>query len=208
MSLLSRRLRGALAALVVLATPAPHAQAGEPDDMAGIVAAHNTWRKIVNVPPLGWSESAAQMAQTWANQLAAEGCAARYNPDPMRKERYGENVMKAFGGEPYKGWKRTPQEVVDRWGEEGRFYDLATNTCNAPAGRICGHYTQLTWATTEAVGCGHARCDKAEVWVCDYTPRGNLVGHRPYGESRRTAQAPVDERPPVLIESAPPEPLP
>jgi pathogenesis-related protein 1 len=164
------------------------AGAQEPVEFSGMIEAHNAWRRIVHVPELRWSTEAAQFAQNWANQLAAQGCEARYNPDPQRKEHYGENVFKAWASEPYPGWRRTPQQIVDKWGEEGRFYDLATNLCNAPSGRICGHYVQLTWDETQVVGCGRARCEKAEVWVCDYTPRGNKPGERPYGGTHKKAE--------------------
>jgi pathogenesis-related protein 1 len=46
---------------------------------------------------------------------------------------------------------------------------------------MCGHYTQLVWADTEAVGCAVARnpTQTYEVWVCNYTPGGNFAGERP-----------------------------
>jgi hypothetical protein len=177
-----------VAAALLLALPGLAQPPSEPPDMGGMLQAHNAWRKLVNAPPLTWSEEAASMAQLWADQLAHDGCEPHYNPDPGRKARYGENVYRHFSGEPYLGYKRTPQQVVDKWGEEGRFYDLATNTCTPPAGRNCGSYLQLTWDTTEVVGCGHARCVKSEIWVCDYVPQGVKANVRPYGNAQREAK--------------------
>jgi pathogenesis-related protein 1 len=182
--------------IVFLAFAANAPAQDEPAAFSGMLEAHNAWRRVVQVPPLHWSAEAAQHAQAWADRLAGEGCTARYDPDPARKDRYGENVLNAWASGPYQGWRRTPQEIVDRWGEEGRDYDLATNLCNAPAGKICGHYLQLTWQETQVVGCGRARCDKGEVWVCDYTPRGNLPGERPYGGKRPPAHVSLVDVPP------------
>jgi len=45
---------------------------------------------------------------------------------------------------------------------------------------VCGHYTQIVWRDTKQVGCGVARDNRREIWVCNYDPPGNWVGHRPY----------------------------
>jgi hypothetical protein len=44
-----------------------------------------------------------------------------------------------------------------------------------------GHFTQLVWKATEQVGCSRTQCDgkgNAPGWfvVCEYWPRGNIVG--------------------------------
>ena len=43
-----------------------------------------------------------------------------------------------------------------------------------------GHYTQIVWRSTVEVGCAVARSGLHEVWVCRYSPPGNVVGQRPY----------------------------
>jgi pathogenesis-related protein 1 len=45
---------------------------------------------------------------------------------------------------------------------------------------MCGHYTQIVWRNTKAVGCAVGGKGAREVWVCDYDPPGNYVGQRPY----------------------------
>lgn len=166
----------------------------EPAAFAGMLDAHNALRSEVGVPPLRWSEIAAGQAQVWARQLAAEGCPLRYNPDPHRRELYGENILKAWAQQPYDGYRRSPTEVVQRWSEEASYYDHATHTCKAPAGRQCGQYLQMIWETTEVMGCAQARCPTAEVWVCNYTPRGGQENLKPYGN-------PPPEPPPVVVEA-------
>ncbi len=44
----------------------------------------------------------------------------------------------------------------------------------------CGHYTQIVWRGTTTLGCAVARSSFREVWVCEYSPAGNIVGQRPY----------------------------
>lgn len=152
----------------------------EPETYRGMLDAHNAWRAEVQAPALSWSSRAADVAQHWADQLQAEGCAIRHNPAPERKHAYGENIYRYWRSSPYEGYRRDPQFVTDAWGAEKPYYDLASNGCKAPPGGMCGHYTQLVWNRSLQVGCGRAHCADSEVWVCDYTPRGNYVGLRPF----------------------------
>lgn len=143
----------------------------EPEEFAGIVKAHNVWRKKVGVPNLKWSAPAAKLAQSWANSLKKNNnCDMKHNP---KRGDFGENIYWS------KGFNPTTTEVVDAWGKEVDDYNYKTNTCKA--GKQCGHYTQVVWKTTKEVGCGKASCDgREEMWVCNYSPPGNVVGKKPY----------------------------
>ena len=103
-----------------------------------------------------------------ADRLQGQGC----NPEHRPANSYGENIEWA-GGQ-----NLSPEEVVGLWGREAAFYNYAANSCQS--GKSCLHYTQLVWAGTTTVGCGVARCDHSEVWVCNYAPPGNWVGKKPY----------------------------
>jgi len=128
---------------------------------------HNEWRRQVDVPDLIWSENLAQSAQDWADHLT-EICEMKHSSD----RNYGENI--AWAG----GRRLSPDRVVNLWGHEKKHYDLKKNTCDER--QICGHYTQMVWADTREVGCGHAICGGAEVWVCHYYPQGNIREELPY----------------------------
>lgn len=130
-----------------------------------ILEAHNRVRSGVGVPPLVWWDRLAAVAQGWANQLVLEG-RLHHRASPQ----YGENLYLISGG------RATPNDVVSSWAGEAEDYDYRTNTCH---GR-CGHYTQIVWRSTKAVGCAVARSRDIEVWVCEYSPPGNYVGERPY----------------------------
>jgi len=145
---------------------APPVPRGPPVSLArGMLDAHNAVRIRVGVPPLVWSAQVAAVAQQWANYLiASHGFSHRPN------NRYGENIYSISGD------AASPARVVGAWAEEVRAYDIRSNGC---AG-MCGHYTQIVWRMTRAVGCGVATDAEREIWVCDYDPPGNYVGERPY----------------------------
>ena len=148
--------------------------------MAGMTAAHNAVRDALvgeGLPQLTWSDTLADVAQAFAELLAADGCAFYHSGGD-----YGENLA-MFGGQD-----ATAQQVVDLWESEqpcytyGRFMmgDVCTDNCDADG--QCGHYTQLVWRATLQVGCGVADCSGGfwEIWVCNYSPAGNVVGQYPY----------------------------
>lgn len=130
-----------------------------------VIAAHNSVRSRIGVPPLVWSDRMAMLAQNWANTLLVNG-AFQHRPNNP----YGENLFESGG------FDATPFYVVNAWAAEAANYRYATNTCFG----VCGHYTQVVWRDTRAVGCGVARDGRREIWVCNYTPFGNIIGERPY----------------------------
>lgn len=132
-----------------------------------MLSAHNSWRKRTGVPPLTWSPQLANYAQEWANKLARENKFEHRKNSP-----YGENL--AWAG----GQQLSPERVVNMWGEEVKDYNYNANSCKP--GKMCGHYTQIVWRNTKQVGCGMARSNGKEVWVCNYNPPGNYRGQRPY----------------------------
>ncbi|MDB9314262.1 pathogenesis-related family 1 protein [Spirulina sp. CS-785/01] len=132
-----------------------------------MLAAHNKWRAKVGVPPVQWSPTLANYAQEWAETLIREN-----SFEHRQNSNYGENLATASGQQ------LSPERVVDMWGNEVEYYDYATNSCTP--GEMCGHYTQVVWEDTKEVGCGMARNENREVWVCNYNPPGNYVGQRPY----------------------------
>ena len=130
-----------------------------------MIASHNEIRAQAGVPPLAWSKPLAARAQEWADHLLWE---RQFYHRP--NSRFGENLFSVTGG------RATPGEVVEDWASEARNYNPHANSCRG----VCGHYTQLVWRNTKALGCAVARGGGREVWVCNYDPPGNWVGERPY----------------------------
>ncbi len=151
---------------------------GEPASLAGITAAHNEARAAVGVGPMTWSASLAATAQAWAEACVDSTAPAGlidHNDNRSDGHPYyvGENIYGASGG-------ATASDAVATWVSESADYNYATNTC--AGGAICGHYTQVVWATSVDLGCGIANCPGLQFGngiVCDYGPGGN-DGGRPY----------------------------
>lgn len=185
---LSRLHCCAIAALVVLAMPAPARPAPptyipnqpltlrpplqttdrEPARFAGMLAAHNRARHAVGSTDMQWSDRLAGTAQAWAERLRGQNCAMRHSGATG----LGENLAWAAGQ------RLTPAGVVAMWVAEARDFNPATGMCRRNA--VCGHYTQIVWRSTRQVGCGMISCSGTEVWVCNYSPPGNYAGERPY----------------------------
>ena len=130
-----------------------------------IIAEHNAVRARVKVGPLSWSDRLAVVAQKWADTLMARNQFAH-----SHNNSYGENLFEITGA------TASPREVVENWASESESYDYKSNACHG----VCGHYTQIVWASTRSVGCAIARKPGKEIWVCEYDPPGNYVGDRPY----------------------------
>lgn len=130
-----------------------------------MLTAHNEVRAQVGVSRLAWSERLASRAQDWAERLLKRRQFA-HRPN----SNVGENLFEIRGA------SAAPVQVVKAWAAESRNYDYARNQCRG----VCGHYTQIVWASTKEVGCAVARGGGREVWVCNYDPPGNWVGQRPY----------------------------
>ncbi len=154
---------------------------------ADMVAAHNEWRAKVGTAPLKWSNDLQAKSQAWANELKKNGCGMKHSGPG--ENLYWASPRKSANSKDANGqwiWQNSlqavsDQQVVDSWGSEVQWYDYASNSCNAPAGKACGHYTQVIWNTTTEVGCANAVCDDfSQVWVCQYAPAGNYVGKKPY----------------------------
>jgi pathogenesis-related protein 1 len=129
--------------------------------------AQNAVRARVGVHPLVWSDKLARAAQEWADTLVKEG-SFRHRPNSP----WGQNLYAVMGTE------FLPQQIVNGWAAEAKDFNYAANTCKED--RMCGHYTQLVWRDTRQVGCAVARGGNREVWVCEYSPKGNHIGMRPY----------------------------
>ncbi|XP_053099540.1 peptidase inhibitor 16 [Hemicordylus capensis] len=153
-----------------------------------IVDLHNQYRSQVspsaaNMLKMSWDPELEALAKDYA-----EKCIWEHN-----KERgwRGENLVFMSGDLNIK-------EGVDIWYDEYQYYNMTTSECEE--GQMCGHYTQVVWATSERVGCGTVFCDtlKAEnstdvhLVVCNYAPPGNIKGHKPYKEGAPCSMCPDD----------------
>ena len=83
--------------------------------------------------------------------------------------KYGENLAMIMGG------TLSAEQVAAMWYDEVALYDFAKPGFSMQA----GHFTQVVWRGTSAVGCGKASCGNGEIWVCNYDGPGNWEGAFP-----------------------------
>ncbi|KAF9587699.1 hypothetical protein IFM89_004531 [Coptis chinensis] len=157
-----RSLALALLCLVGLAVLNVSQGQNSPQDY---LSPHNAARAQVGVGPMTWDNSVAAFAQNYANRMASS-CNLVHSGGP-----YGENLAGSSGD-------LSATAAVNLWVGERQFYNYNTNSCN---GGECLHYTQVVWRNSVRLGCGRARCNNGGTFIiCNYTPRGNFIGQRPY----------------------------
>jgi uncharacterized protein YkwD len=136
-----------------------------------VLQQHNAFRTALHLPQVVWSDDLASDARTWAAHLAAID---KGDHDLSIRGREGENIWWGTAG----AFSYT--EMVNFWaGEKKDFvYDVFPN-CRKGKG-VVGHYTQMVWKNTTAVGCALASNGHTDYLVCRYSPAGNIMGQHPY----------------------------
>jgi uncharacterized protein YkwD len=186
-----RLLRDFAFCLLVLGTCT--AQAGAPPraiDLNGrLLAAHNLARKAVNVPPLVWSDALAAAAKGWATTLARSG-RFEHAPQPSDKSAQGENLWMGTAS------AYTPEDMVGAWTDEKKYYvrGIFPKISTTQNWSDVGHYTQMIWHNTTAVGCALVSGGEDDYLVCRYSPAGNWIGQDPQG-SRPTEKQIIKKKP-------------
>uniref|UniRef100_A0A5K3FQ23 SCP domain-containing protein n=1 Tax=Mesocestoides corti TaxID=53468 RepID=A0A5K3FQ23_MESCO len=115
------------------------------------------------------------------------------HPDPKIYPQYsgiGQNL--GITPEPLPGLTY-PTHV---WADEFFDYNFSNNLCK----RVCGHYTQMVWATSTEVGCAIKLCDNVypatyspvHFLVCHYKPWGNIPGEKPYRAGNFCTECPPE----------------
>jgi len=72
--------------------------------------------------------------------------------------------------------------MVGLWVAEKRDFKPGVFPANSRTGDVeaVGHYTQLVWRRSSAVGCALAHGRAEDFLVCRYSTAGNVVGQLPY----------------------------
>lgn len=143
-----------------------------PDVPTRIVAAHNTERLAMGMPPLTWDHDLELGAAAYAQQMAATGIFQHSN----RQARHGigENLWMGTHG------AFSIEAMVGGWTVEKRYFipGVFPNNSNTGNWEDVGHYTQMIWPTTTRIGCAIASSGRIDYLVCHYATAGNIDGHR------------------------------
>ena len=138
----------------------------------GILQLHNDYRSALQLPPLEWSPALAADALAWAKHLA-ESDKGQHDQNIVGKE--GENLWWGTANAFSLG------DMVDAWAAEKKFFrEGVFPDCRSNRSAVVGHYTQIVWRNTQAVGCALVGNGRNDYLVCRYSPPGNLIGQRPY----------------------------
>ncbi|CAI5785633.1 pathogenesis-related 1-like [Podarcis lilfordi] len=160
------------------------------------VRVHNKFRSNVNPPAanmkrMSWDHKLAETAKGWAKR-----CLFQHNSDIKIPGKVHPNFTTA--GENI--WTGSFQifnvtSALTDWYNEVVHYNYDTRYCSD----VCGHYTQMVWATTYKVGCAVVFCrqvtgftSNAAHFICNYGPSGNFPTW-PY--KRGTPCSECDEEP-------------
>ncbi|KAJ3565550.1 hypothetical protein NP233_g7566 [Leucocoprinus birnbaumii] len=155
------------------------------DFKSDAIAIHNSYRAQYGASPLSWDDNLANQALDYARQC---------DWNAWKQEGAGTNLHFATGT------TTTIQDAVKAWMDEVSQYSCAfyhatphrytplTNVLNKDNHphfeESTGHFTQVVWKSTTAVGCGLAVCNNEDplgnrgtTWTniaCRYAPQGNI----------------------------------
>lgn len=127
----------------------------------------NSYRSLHHSPPLIYDKNLTNIAQKYANYLAANnlfehGMLSDGNGNPV-----GQNLMAIWNAK--KNHSEIIKIAVKNWYKENIYY----NYQNPGFSSQTGHFTQLVWKSTQKIGFGIATNGQRIVVVADYYPPGN-----------------------------------
>ncbi len=131
-----------------------------------LLSRHNFYRHVVGSPDLYWSDTLAQAAKQYADEIAQ----APYSTDPLLS--YGVNIFRSADFPKV-------DDAMQFWTIEQRYYHGEPMT-EKNILRF-GHYTQIIWKQTNHLGCAIAQTQGGTyILVCLYAVKGNYIGQKPY----------------------------
>lgn len=144
--------------------------------MEQLLAIHNRERALVGTPALLWDARLAADATSYARRLSARG-RIEHSP-PAERPGQGENLAQGTLGH------YSAASLAQLWAAEKRLFrnGIFPNVSRGGNWGAVGHYTQMIWQGTRSVGCGIAEGRRDLFLVCRYTPVGNVIGRRVYGQ--------------------------
>ncbi|CAK7231600.1 hypothetical protein SBRCBS47491_007988 [Sporothrix bragantina] len=167
----------AAATTITVAAPLPSSAPEYVSDKiftSAILNSTNFFRSEHNATAIVWNATIARFADEYLTNDT--DCTFAHSGGP-----YGENIAVGY---------QSVQSAVDAWGNERSEYNY-----NSPGfTEATGHFTQLVWKDSLTVGCGRKLCggkadgSKSTGWflVCEYWPRGNVIGQFAQEVGRQT----------------------
>ncbi|XP_059177205.1 uncharacterized protein LOC131956678 [Physella acuta] len=140
-------------------------------DIGAFLDAHNAERATAGIAALAWNDTLAEFAQAFIGN-----CVFKHSGGP-----YGENLyasMPANTDHPTIAGKAVKQWIAEKSVQTPDWSCITSSP-------TCGHYSQVVWGKSLQVGCAIIHCPtETKAWpnmvVCEYFPRGNFVGQKPF----------------------------
>lgn len=132
---------------------------------------HNAVRGRYGAPVLVWDDALAADATAYARKLVMTK-RFQHAPRLPGQSAQGENLwMGTRSAYAYR-------DMTGSWIDEARDFVRGTfpDVSRTGSWHHVGHFTQMIWGETRAVGCGLAANAVDEVLVCRYFPAGNVMG--------------------------------
>ncbi|XP_055890562.1 peptidase inhibitor 16-like isoform X1 [Biomphalaria glabrata] len=168
------------------------------EEKVAMVLAHNEARAkegAADMLAMHWDEALESSAQAHTDRCNFEHSTKMERSNIGGHKVVGENLYFSTG-------KTIPKHALDAWYEEKKDYDFATAICRP--GEVCGHYKQVVWAKSYALGCGKKLCStltgtgykdvisNANYITCQYGPAGNTIGRPLYIDGMACSMCPPD----------------
>ncbi|KAL8581177.1 hypothetical protein ACOMHN_033624 [Nucella lapillus] len=153
---------------------------------------HNALRAIEmssDMMYMYWNNDLEALAKSWVRNCNFEHSSQSKRSNVGNFTYVGENLFAHTG-------TYDPALVVQSWYDEKPDYNYDTATC--PPKKVCGHYTQVVWAKSYAVGCAARYCPtlqnvffrKGFLVSCNYGPGGNIRRQTLYTKGKACSACP------------------
>lgn len=144
-------------------------------DKVAALKIHNDARAAIGVAALVWSDALAADAAAWAENMAEKD--KMYHSSHDQRPNQGENLYYTTATDT----ERSGQNAALAWYNEIQDYTYAPIGSKKNNFAAIGHYTQMVWKSTTAVGIALAVSKSGATYVvARYSPPGNWQGEKPY----------------------------
>lgn len=136
-----------------------------------------------------WDDALENLAQEYSKNCDFNHSPKSYRSGVSSFNYVGENLYAGTG-------EFDPVTPIQLFWEEYKDYNFNTGQCSG----VCGHYTQVVWASSYALGCGFHYCTRLTGAtfsqgynvVCHYGPGGNIGGKKPYQKGAACSACPKE----------------
>lgn len=150
------------------------------DFRSAVLNSTNFYRGEHNASDVTWNKTLAAYADDYLEDN--DDCDFEHSGGA-----YGENLAMGYPN---------VTASVEGWGNERKDYNFKKGKFSEDT----GHFTQLVWKDTTDVGCGRRLCgERGWFLVCEYWPRGNVVGSFTEEVQKEESMGVVMERPRIWV---------